>query len=148
CQQELYRFARYLTGSRVAADDLVQNTNLRALEKSYQFQPGTCLKAWLFAIMRNGWKNQRRRAHLIVDIDGSDGIIDNLLYDSGLYANGVADRTILNEVLAQMETLPVKHRQVLVLNAQGYSQAEIATIEGVVVGSVKSRLSRARWRLA
>lgn len=142
----LRRFAYALSGSTDAGDDLVQAACERALKNAAQFQPGTRLDSWMFRIVQNLWLDAKRRDKVrgtAVDPD------EARLSDSGSGARLAEDRITLARVRDGMEELPAEQRLVLVLVAiEGRSYREVAEMTGVPVGTVMSRLSRARGRLA
>jgi len=144
----LRRYARVLTGDSHRADDLVQDTLARAWAKRRLWRPGSDLRAWLFSIMHNVHVNQlslRRRERAHVSLDADDGqAVDSELAVRAMQLSHVE----VNEMLTQIERLPADQREVLVLAAvEGLSYREIATLLHVPVGTVMSRLSRARERL-
>ena len=144
----LRRYARVLTGDVHRADDLVQDTLARAWDKRRLWRAGSDLRAWLFTIMHNVHVNQfslrqRERAHISLDAD--DGAAAG--WEVRVRATQ-SDRIELNEVFAQIGQLPVEQREVLILAAvEELRYDEIARLLGVPVGTVMSRLSRARERL-
>ena len=144
----LRRYARVLTGDAHRADDLVQDTLARAWDKRRLWRAGSDLRAWLFTIMHNVHVNQfslrqRERAH--VSLDADDG--PEAGWEVSVRATQ-SDRIELNEVFAQIGQLPVEQREVLILAAvEELRYDEIARLLGVPVGTVMSRLSRARERL-
>src|SRR6516162_2771266 len=136
----LRRYARALTRSVDRADDLVQETLLRAISKSHLWQTGTDIRAWLFTIMHNHYVNMVRRAmrdETTVDIDQMS---------SSLVA--VTDPTSssqLRELEQSLARLPGEQREVILLvGLEGMSYETAATVLGVPVGTVRSRLSRGR----
>jgi len=143
----LRRYARVLTGEATRADDLVQETLARAWEKRRLWAAGTDLRAWLFTIMHNVFVNQRalaRRDAQNVSLDAEDG--------SGAWQIPVRPaqqtRVELMEVLREVGRLPVDQRSVLLLAAvEELRYEEIATVLSIPVGTVMSRLSRAREKL-
>ena len=144
----LRRYARLLTGDVHRADDLVQDTLARAWDKRRLWRAGSDLRAWLFTIMHNVHINQfslrqRERAHISLDAD--DGPTAGL--EVRVRATQ-SDRIELNEVFAQIGQLPVEQREVLILAAvEELRYDEIARLLGVPIGTVMSRLSRAREKL-
>lgn len=144
----LRRYARVLTGDVHRADDLVQDTLARAWDKRRLWRAGSDLRAWLFTIMHNVHVNQfslrqRERAHASLDAD--DGAAAG--WEVPVRA-AQSDRIEVNEVLAQIGRLPVEQREVIILAAvQGLHYNEIARLLGAPVGTVMSRLSRAREKL-
>jgi RNA polymerase sigma-70 factor (ECF subfamily) len=143
----LRRYARVLTGEATRADDLVQETLARAWEKRRLWAAGTDLRAWLFTIMHNVFVNQRalaRREAGNVSLDSDDG--------GGAWQIPVRatqqTRVELMEMLREVGRLPVDQRAVLVLAAvEELRYEEIATVLSIPVGTVMSRLSRAREKL-
>jgi RNA polymerase sigma-70 factor (ECF subfamily) len=139
----LRRYARALTRSADRADDLVQETLLRAISKSHLWQTGTDIRAWLFTIMHNHYVNMVRRAmrdEATVDIDQ---------ISSSLVA--VTDPTAssqLRELDQALACLPGEQREVILLvGLEGMSYDTAANVLGVPVGTVRSRLSRGREAL-
>ncbi len=138
----LRAFAVSLCGSVTTADDLVQEALLRAWSNSDKFQPGTSLRAWLFTILRNIYYSQyRKRAREVQDSDG--------FYARRLTVPGDQESHLdLEDFRKAMTKLPAEQREVLTLiGASGLSYEEAAAICGVEIGTIKSRLSRARSRL-
>jgi RNA polymerase sigma-70 factor (ECF subfamily) len=147
----LYRVALRLTGDVTDAEDLVQDTMLKAYRSWRQYRPGTNAKAWLLTILRNTFINdyrRRRREPVTLDLDPVE--------PSGLYgAVGEADpegsffsRLVDAKVLEAIDALPPDFREVLVLSdMEGLGYAEIAETLGIPLGTVKSRLFRARRQL-
>jgi RNA polymerase sigma-70 factor, ECF subfamily len=139
----LRRFARCLARDPDRADDLVQECLLRALRNVHTWQPGTNLLAWLFAILRNCHIDEIRRVrhHACVDL----GDFDAKWY--GVPGNQEA-RMTLAEIRDAFSRLSADHREVLLLVVvEGLDYRETADILGAPVGTVRSRLSRAREAL-
>ncbi|WP_230533614.1 sigma-70 family RNA polymerase sigma factor [Microvirga roseola] len=139
----LRAFAISLTRSPDRADDLVQNTIVRALSKRALFQPGTNLNAWLFTILRNGFYTEhRKRTHEVADPDGA--------YAAQLAITpGQMDGLNLQDLQDALRKIaPDQCEALLLVGAQGLSYEEAATACGVPVGTIKSRVNRARLRLA
>src|SRR5262249_3161289 len=139
----LRAFAISLCGNVDRADDLVQETLLRALANIGSFQPGTNMSAWLFTILRNHFHSEyRKRRREVEDGDGS--------YAETLKSQ--PDQTARLEVQgfpAALAKLPHDQREALILvGASGFSYEETAEICGCAVGTIKSRVNRARARLA
>jgi RNA polymerase sigma-70 factor (ECF subfamily) len=143
CLARLWRYALVLTGTSEAAEDLVQATCLRAVERADQFVPGTRLDRWLFAILRSIRVNEIRVRWIsegggFVDEDplGTDGeqaVETNILAADAFQAIGLLPE-------AQRET-------VLLVYGEGYSYAEAASTLGIPIGTVISRLVAARSSL-
>lgn len=141
------RYARSLTRDADRADDLVQAAALRALEKQHLFRPETDLRAWLFTIVHNEHVNQVRSAVRQREEPG-----DPVLAMATLPAHDETDaRTHLREVGEALERLPPQQRRLLLRAAMlgdGEQHYEaLASYEGVPVGTIRSRLSRARAAL-
>src|SRR3954452_24966333 len=139
----LRAFAISLCGNVDRADDLVQETLLRALANINSFQPGTNMSAWLFTILRNHFRSEyRKRRREVEDSDGH--YAETLKTQPEQY--GQVEYREFRESLAQ---LPQEQREALVLvGASGFSYEEAANICGCAVGTIKSRVNRARTRLA
>jgi RNA polymerase sigma-70 factor, ECF subfamily len=128
--RSLLRVARRLTSD---PEDLVQETMLSAWRGFHQFQPGTNARAWLFRIMMNGFHARVRKARpALVPMEGHDRA-------------GGPDISSAAEVAQALDELAVEHRTVLLLSVvEGFTCQEISGILGVPIGTVMSRLSRAR----
>jgi RNA polymerase sigma-70 factor (ECF subfamily) len=140
----LRRFGLALTGSAADADDLVQNTCERVLRHSDQLRELTRLDAWLYGIMRNLWidETRRRKVRRHDDIDAAADVIGE---DGQATADG---RITLAAVRGAMAHLPADQRTVLMLVCvDGLSYKEAAQVLGIPVGTIMSRLSRARQDL-
>ena len=144
----LRRYARVLTGDTNRADDLVQDTLARAWEKRQLWQAGSDLRAWLFTIMHNVHVNQfatRRRELAESSLDAEDGPAAG--WQIPVRATQ-SDRVELAEVLVQIGLLPTDQREVLMLAAvEELRYEDIARVQGVPIGTVMSRLNRAREKL-
>ncbi|MCE2566076.1 sigma-70 family RNA polymerase sigma factor [Komagataeibacter sp. FNDCF1] len=141
---QLRGFARFLTGQPAAADDLVQETVLRALAALDQFTPGTSMKAWLYTIARNLFYEQvrhRRREHDVM----SDYALRPDRPESTM-AEGGADT--LRDLDGAIWRLSPRLREALVLvGVQEMTYVEAAAVCGVTVGTIKARVSRARLQI-
>lgn len=143
----LRRFAWSLTGSRDAGDDLVQAGLAKALASLHQFKPGTRLDAWAFRILRTLWIDDRRAAARRPEVHDPDAVA--AMSDEGAGARSAEARVDLARVRAAMARLPPEQREVLALVAiEGLSYRDAAAATGAPVGTVMSRLARARARLA
>ena len=145
----LYNLARWLVRDPVEAEDLVQETFLRALRGLHQFQVGTNLRAWLFQILRNTFFTQyrkRRREPEAVDPDVLDTMATRLGPESGAAPPSAASNGTLSvDLRAALEQLPEDYRAVVLLaDVEDFTMTEVADIMGCPVGTVKSRLFRAR----
>ncbi len=140
---DLRGFARFLTRDAVTADDLVQDTLVRALAAIDQFQPDTNLKAWLFTIQRNAFYEQARRRRRETQV------LSERLPDPDSTAPNAALRGEVADLQRMLFKLPPLLREALVLvGAQELSYEQAATICGVPVGTIKARVSRARNQLS
>lgn len=139
----LQRFARSLLRNHVGADDLLQNTLLRAWRSRASFVPGTNLEAWLFTIMRNAFYNEHRRhGREVQDEDGAQAERMVSLPEQGGHLD-------LSDVQAALGRLTPPMRQALVLVAiENLTYEETAAIMRCRIGTVKSRVWRARTQLA
>ncbi|BCP51599.1 RNA polymerase sigma factor [Kaistia sp. 32K] len=138
----LRAFARSLSGNRDRADDLVQETVMRALANRDKFQEGTNLHAWLVTILRNQYYSEGRKRRR--EVEDAEGAHAARLADIGAQHGHLE----LDDFLRAMQLLPDEQREALVLiGASGFSYEEAAEICQVRVGTVKSRVSRARARL-
>jgi RNA polymerase sigma-70 factor (ECF subfamily) len=149
----LYRLARRMTGRDDEAEDLVQETFARAMDKRAQFIPGSNLRAWLCRMMRNLYVDRWRRgkaspvsAHLEDGEEASDARVpgDALRGDQELERlRGV----VADDIEKALLELSLDARTIVLLDLEGFTQEELAEVLGCNVGTVKSRLSRARAKL-
>jgi len=146
--EPLFATALRLTRNRSDAEDLVQDTFVKVLRFSGQFTPGTNLKAWLYTILHNTWRNRRRGA-------GRDTVeIDSQRVDEaaavGSDAGDTPERILLRATLdadlqAALDALPEAFREAVWLrDVEEFSYAEIAEMLGIPIGTVMSRISRGR----
>lgn len=139
----LRAFAVSLCGNVDRADDLVQETLLKALANIDSFKPGTNLGAWLFTILRNHFRSEYRRRKR--EVEDADGRHAESLSSHAPQLGSVE----FAEFRAALDQVPDDQREVLLLvGASGFSYEEAAEICGCAVGTIKSRLSRGRRRLA
>ncbi len=155
----VYRFAIRLTGSADEAEDLVQETFLRAFRSWDQYSRGTNAKSWLFTICRNVFLRTRERAQrheeiLAVNaarVGAGSTPVANPMWSSaqGVDPEGEFFESIVDErIISAIEELPEEYRTAVVLSdIEGLPYAEIAALMEVPVGTVKSRLFRGRRRL-
>ena len=136
---QLRAFGRSLSGNRDLADDLVQETLMKAWAARSRFQAGTNMRAWTFIILRNLFLSQMRRSRFT-------GEWDDLTADRLLAAPAGQDRQIeLGDVQRALQHLPQTQREALILvGAGGFAYEEAADICGVAVGTIKSRVARGR----
>jgi RNA polymerase sigma-70 factor (ECF subfamily) len=134
-----------LSKARDAANDLVQATCLRAIERADQFIPGTLIDRWLFAILRSIWLNEIRSQRIRKGggfVDAEDALISDGVREMGTNITA-------SMVLRAISRLPVAQREtILLVYAEGYSYAEAATALGVPIGTIMSRLAAGRAALA
>jgi RNA polymerase sigma-70 factor (ECF subfamily) len=139
----LRAFAISLTGNIDQADDLVQEALTRGLSNLHRFQPGTSIQAWLFTILRNQFHTHYRKSRR--EVEDPDGAMASRL-SSLPEQHGHLDIQDLQVALAK---LPFEQREALLLvAAEGFSYEEAAQICGAQLGTIKSRINRARSRLA
>lgn len=138
----LRAFAMSLIGRHDRADDLVQDTIMKAWAKQDRFEIGTNMKAWLFTILRNELYSQmRKRGREVQDSDGH--LTETLAHHPEQY--GSLD---LKDFRRALDQLPPDQREAIILvGASGFSYEEAATICGCALGTIKSRVNRARQRL-
>ena len=140
----LRRFARYLARDADHADDLVQETLIRALGALRQLDPGGNLRAWLFTILQNvlrGEWRRRRRSPVRLEVP-----VENA--PEPVKSGGQLETASLAELAGAIRKLPPRFREVLMLcGVEGFDYEEAANILGVPVGTIRSRLSRARAML-
>jgi RNA polymerase sigma-70 factor (ECF subfamily) len=142
----LLGFARRLTGDADRAEDLLQETYARAFAGS--FAPGTNLRAWLFRIMRNIQLDAHKRDHRHA-VEARDDL-DDLASDRFVVDDDAIDRIktrVSADIEAALASLPEQQRTVILLDLDDLTETEIAEVLGCAVGTVKSRLARARAQL-
>lgn len=138
----LRRYARALTGDTLSADDLVQDTLERALNKRHLWRDGSDLRAWMFTIMHNVFVNQRR-AHRAESTAALEDETDQIAAQAS-----TVDLLEVGEIDVAIRQLPVEQREVLLLVAlEQLSYEETAQALGIPIGTVMSRLHRARERV-
>ena len=146
------RFARSLAHDEALADDLVQETYLRAYRSWATFKPGADARRWLFTICRNVYLRHREREARVVDTSGEDAELESL---AAAVEHGQADRSGLGDLLDRIEVAPairqaladvpeVYRTAAILVDVEGESYDAAAEILGVPVGTVRSRLFRAR----
>jgi RNA polymerase sigma-70 factor (ECF subfamily) len=138
----LRAFARTLSGDHAAADDLAQDAVMKAWDARSSFQMGTNMKAWTFMILRNQFYSEKRRSW-------RQSQLDQEAAERTLVAVDDPEAPIaLDEMRLAMKMLPIEQREALILvGAGGFAYEEAADICGCAVGTVKSRVSRARRAL-
>ncbi len=144
----LYRVGRRLTGETADAEDLVQETLLRAWRGWEGFHAGSNVRAWLLTILRNTfisrWRS-RRKEGISIPIEDADPHAVLRAVSAEDPAGGFLDKVVDTEVLAAVSALPEEYREAIILSdLEGLPYAEVAEVLGVPVGTIKSRLFRAR----
>ena len=140
----LRRFARGLTGSASEADDLVQAACERALAREHQFQEGTRFDSWMFRIVQTIWIDQLRAR----DVRKETAEMPEQMMGTDEPVRRVEARLALGEVRRAVDRLPPEQRTTLMLvTVEGLSYKEAAAVSGVPVGTIMSRLARARVAL-
>ncbi len=147
----LYSFARRLAGNGSDAQDLVQETYARALEAWDPGAPPTRLAAWLFRILRNAHLDRRRRdgrspLQSDGDLDEASAQDDDAWLRSDFELEAMR-RLVSDEIEAALSCLTEDARAVILLDLEGFTESEVAEVLGCAVGTVKSRLARAREAL-
>jgi RNA polymerase sigma-70 factor, ECF subfamily len=140
----LWAFALRISGDRHDAEDLVQRACLRALERAYQLQPDTAPLSWMFSIIHSTWINElhsrsvRKRSSMEWEDDFLENVADPV-------NKGPETQLMLGQIISAVERLPEAQRVVMLLVAmEGLSYQEAADVLEVPIGTVMSRLSRAR----
>jgi RNA polymerase sigma-70 factor, ECF subfamily len=148
CIDGLYGAALRLTANPADAEDLVQDTYLKAFRASDQFTPGTNLKAWLFTILHNSFLNRRRRAvrePVAVEPDEIERLAAGRPGDPETPEQLLLRDTLDTELQAALDALPDAFRQAVWLrDVEEFTYAEIAAMLDVPIGTVMSRISRGR----
>ena len=142
----LHNFARWLAHNSNDAEDLVQETYLKALRSFPSFQPGTNFRAWMFRILRNTFLSSRSTLdrRMTVEIESEDDV-EVLPVASATPESLLIERSRKNAVQNAIEQLPVIFREVILLcDVEDASYQEIAEILSIPMGTVMSRLARAR----
>ena len=151
----LYNLARYLTRDPRNAEDLVQETYERALRAWNQREPNTNVKAWLFRMLRNAFISryrQERRRPALEFYDTTEQMPEGALDGGPGSTPGGAEpdqirRLVSRDIEAGLRTLSEDARTAILLDLEGFTDSEVALVVGCTVGTVKSRLSRARAAL-
>jgi RNA polymerase sigma-70 factor (ECF subfamily) len=139
----LRAFALSLTRHPDQAEDLVQDAILRALDRRNSFEPGTSLQAWLFTILRNSFHSEYRKRNR--EVQDSDGVRSQAL----ISLPDQIPRLELQDLSTALSKLPADQREaILMVGAEGMSYEDAAWVAGVPLGTLKSRVSRGRRRLA
>jgi RNA polymerase sigma-70 factor (ECF subfamily) len=147
CYAPLYRYARSLCGDAREAEELLQETYKRALAAKRKPAAANTdeMRPWMFTIMRNVWHNERRRLWRSRETRFEEELLPRSVADTEF---GMNRRLLVSEVRAAVDSLPVIWREIIVMrDMEDLSYAEIAAIVGCPVGTVMSRLARAREAL-
>lgn len=147
----LYGYALVLSRNQAEAEDLVQETCLRALRAMERLRPDSNIKSWLFTILRNIWLNQLRDSRTVAEPfnddtgdDAADGPADTGKDPHAIYV----DKVEREQVRQAIEWLPLESREIILLREyEGLSYEEIGSLLNCPLGTVMSRLARARAKL-
>lgn len=143
--RRLWRYGLVLSGNRDTAEELVQATCVRAIERAHQFAPGTRLDRWLISILHSIWLNEIRARK----VRQGQGLVDA---DSALIFDGVREietNIMAAQVLREVQGLPeVQRETVFLVYVEGMTYREAAAALSVPIGTVMSRLAAARGKLA
>jgi RNA polymerase sigma-70 factor (ECF subfamily) len=147
----LYSYAMILTRNQAEAEDLVQETYVRAIPAMGSLRDGSNMKGWLFTILRNVWFNQLRKwrnAPQMTEIQVKDGDADSFAEPSKDSHDLYVSKMEAERVRAAIQELPVDFREIILLREyEDLSYREIASVLDCPVGTVMSRLGRARAKL-
>ena len=136
-------FALSLTRDMSRADDLVQDTVVKAWTNIEKFEPGTNMRAWLFTILRNTFYSERRKARR--EVADSEGVLTEQIAEKPTHDGRLA----LADFRRAFEKLPDEQREALILvGAEGFSYEDAAAMCACAVGTIKSRANRGRRKLA
>jgi RNA polymerase sigma-70 factor (ECF subfamily) len=147
----LYSYAMVLTRNHAEAEDLVQETYIRAMQAMQKLRADSNIKGWLFTILKNIWFNQlrkRRNGPQMVEIEAANDLANNIVEPSKNSHDLYVSKLEAEQVRAAIQELPVEFREVILLREyEDFSYREIATILHCPLGTVMSRLGRARAKL-
>ena len=147
----LFGYALVLTRNRSEAEDLVQETYVRAIGAMGRLRPDSNMKSWMFTILRNVWLNQlrqRRTTPDLIDIDTDESTADIAVETSKDPYESYASKVESEQVRRAIQQLPVDFREIILLREyEELSYQEIANVLGCPAGTVMSRLGRARSKL-
>jgi RNA polymerase sigma-70 factor (ECF subfamily) len=147
----LYSYAMVLTRNHAEAEDLVQETYTRAIQAMRRLRADSNIKGWLFTILKNIWFNQlrkRRNSPQMIDIDVGDGVANNIVEPSRDSHDLYVSKLEAEQVRAAIHALPVEFREIILLREyEDLSYREIASVLHCPIGTVMSRLGRARATL-
>ncbi len=147
----LYSYAMVLSRNHAEAEDLVQETYVRAIQAMGRLRAGSNVKSWLFTILRNIWFNQlrkRRNGPQMIEIEAEDGVANSIAEPSKNSHDLYVSKMEAEQVRTAIQRLPVEFREIIVLREyEDLSYLEIASVLDCPVGTVMSRLGRARAKL-
>lgn len=142
---DLYRTAKRLTRSDVEADDLVQETYMQAWKSFAQYELGTNCRAWLYKILFNKYDHHRRKQYTQSKYFQE---ADELIFDLSTAKTSVPEHLTDGEVISALDKLPIHYRSVVLMaDVQEFGYKEVAQILDIPIGTVMSRLNRARTQL-
>ncbi|MET0066679.1 MAG: RNA polymerase sigma factor [Candidatus Thiodiazotropha sp.] len=141
-RNDLYRVGLSWCGDRMLADDLAQEALTRALAKHHQLKDEMKLEHWLFRILNNCWREHLRRLHPTVELE------ELVMTSEQTPERGLRKQQVIDRVRCAIGRLPLGQRQVITLvDLQGFSYSEVAAVLEIPIGTVMSRVSRARQAL-
>jgi RNA polymerase sigma-70 factor (ECF subfamily) len=147
----LYSYAMVLTRNHAEAEDLVQETYIRAMQAMRRLRADSNIKGWLFTILKNIWFNQlrkRRNGPQMVEIEAGDGAANNIVEPSKNSHDLYVSKLEAEQVRAAIQQLSVEFREIILLREyEDLSYREIASVLHCPLGTVMSRLGRARAQL-
>ena len=147
----LYSYALVLTRNHAEAEDLVQETYVRALPAMGRLREGSNTKGWLFTILRNVWLNQLRKSRngpQMIEMEDGDGVANSIVEPSKNSHDLYVSKLEAEQVRAAIQELAVDFREIILLREyEDLSYQEIASVLDCPVGTVMSRLGRARAKL-
>jgi len=146
-EDSLKYYSLSLTSNKNDADDLLQDTFLKALQNKDKFNPSTNLKAWTYVIMKNTFINNYRKSHrrnVYMDTLANSYSINNKYVDQGEYSECNFDHEKIMELIQELE---VEQKTVFIMNMEGYKYKEIAEKLNLPIGTVKSRIFLTRKKI-
>jgi RNA polymerase sigma-70 factor, ECF subfamily len=147
----LYSYALVLTRNPTEAEDLVQETYVRAIQAVERLRPGSNMKGWLFTILRNVWLNQLRKVRngpQMIGIEVDEGVANSVVERSMNSHDLYVSKLEAEQVRAAIQGLSIEFREIILLREyEDLSYQEIARVLDCPVGTVMSRLARARAKL-
>lgn len=142
---DLYRTATRLTMNQTDADDLVQETYMQAWKSFHHYEPGTNCRAWLYKILFNKFDHFRRKKYTQAKYMQE---ADELVFSNAAYSAPIPEHLTDQEVIAALNKLPEHYRSVVLLaDVHDFDYKEVAQILDIPIGTVMSRLNRARTQL-